>query len=100
MCNDRRAGLLWKSRWLFECVEDAKRQKTPLVVASLLQVLFPWRANGSIIVRHGQPVGSELIGQPFDEPHPRAVGRTTCERPGSQPGPRSAMMAHLRCIDL
>jgi K+-transporting ATPase ATPase C chain len=31
-------------------------------------VLFPERANGSIIVRYGQPVGSALIGQPFDDP--------------------------------
>jgi K+-transporting ATPase ATPase C chain len=29
-------------------------------------------------------------------PHPGAVGRTTCERPGSQPGPRSAMISRLR----
>ncbi len=40
----------------------------PFVVTGLAQVLFPGRANGSIIVRHGQPVGSELIGQPFDDP--------------------------------
>ena len=40
----------------------------PLVVTGLAQVLFPGRANGSIIVRHGQPVGSDLISQPFDDP--------------------------------
>jgi K+-transporting ATPase ATPase C chain len=40
----------------------------PLVVTALGQVLFPVQANGSVILRDGKPVGSRLIGQPFDDP--------------------------------
>lgn len=40
----------------------------PAVVTVIAQVVFPHQAHGSLIVKGGKPVGSELIGQPFDDP--------------------------------
>jgi len=40
----------------------------PLVVMIIAQVAFPARANGSLIMKDGQAIGSRLIGQSFNDP--------------------------------
>jgi len=40
----------------------------PLAVTGIAQVAFPHQANGSVMTAGGQPAGSALIGQPFDDP--------------------------------
>jgi potassium-transporting ATPase KdpC subunit len=46
----------------------------PVAMVGLAHLLFPHQAEGSLIVRNGQVVGSALIGQNFSSPryfHPR-----------------------------
>ena len=46
----------------------------PIAMVGLAHLLFPRQADGSLIVRDGQVVGSALIGQNFSSPryfHPR-----------------------------
>ena len=40
----------------------------PLVMTGVSQVVFPGRANGSLITQKGKVVGSRLIAQPFAKP--------------------------------
>ncbi len=40
----------------------------PLLVTGVAQLIFPVQANGTLMGREGKPIGSEFIGQPFDDP--------------------------------
>jgi K+-transporting ATPase ATPase C chain len=40
----------------------------PLAMTAISQALFPSKANGQLIVRNGQVIGSRIIGQPFTGP--------------------------------
>ncbi|MDR4470556.1 MAG: potassium-transporting ATPase subunit KdpC [Nitrospira sp.] len=87
----------------------------PLTVTGLAQLFFPDQANGSLIVREGKVIGSELIGQHFDKPEyfwsrPSATSRfpyNAAASAGSNLGPTNpalieavnARVAALRAAD-
>lgn len=71
----------------------------PLVVTGLAQVFFKDKANGQLVVKNGQVVGSRIIGQAFTGPayfHSRpsyaGTGYDAANSNGSQLGPTNKQL--------
>jgi K+-transporting ATPase ATPase C chain len=76
----------------------------PALVTFIAQSAFSHQANGSVIERDGQPIGSALIGQTFDDPRyfwgrPSATSPVTYDASsstGSNLGPTNP--DHLKAV--
>jgi K+-transporting ATPase ATPase C chain len=81
----------------------------PFALTGLAQILFPWRANGSLVTdEKGRVVGSELIAQEFTnpayfQPRPSAAGDKGYDPTasgGSNLGTTSKKLQHRVAVDL
>jgi len=74
----------------------------PLAITGIAQALMKEKANGSLIVKNEQVIGSSLIGQAFDKPQyfhsrPSAVDYNASGSGGSNLGPSSKkLMARIQ----
>jgi len=72
----------------------------PLLMTGLAQLCFPYKANGSLIMKDGKIIGSELIGQKFDSnfyfwSRPSATGYNPVPSAASNFGPTSDTLKKL-----
>jgi K+-transporting ATPase ATPase C chain len=72
----------------------------PLFMTGLAQLCFPYKANGSLIMKEGKIIGSELIGQKFDSniyfwSRPSAIGYNPVPSAASNYGPTSDTLKKL-----
>ncbi|WP_354679273.1 potassium-transporting ATPase subunit KdpC [Cupriavidus plantarum] len=61
-------GMLRPALTLFVALSIVTGLLYPGVVTGIARTVFPHEAAGSLIVKDGKVVGSELIGQPFSDP--------------------------------
>ncbi|NUZ07934.1 potassium-transporting ATPase subunit KdpC [Piscinibacter koreensis] len=98
---ERRSALLRPALTLFVVLSAVTGLLYPLVTTGVAQLVFPHAANGSLIVRDGKAVGSELIGQAFNDPgffwsRPSATGPmpyNAANSSGSNLGPSNPALA-------
>lgn len=72
----------------------------PLLMTGIAQLSYPSKADGSLILKDGKVIGSELIGQKFDSsiyfwPRPSATGYNPMPSSGSNFGPTSETLRKL-----